>query len=174
MDLFLQSLENSCNTFSRYADEKREQLIVIDDKFKILDKEVKRHINVPPTKHPISHARTETTSRAQTRHSRTRTAPVPKRTAQTPVIRPAPFPVKNYVLPAQHVIGPARYYNSAARKMKEREEEIERLESEKYPVTIPRPQTANSNDINLTITSTPIYPKRSSTKNEMDLYFDNI
>ena len=179
MNHFLQSLENSCNTFSRCANEKREQLIEIDDEYKILDKEVKKQLNVPPNPHPVTASATRATTakrpRTKTRQTRSRaaTANFPKRTAQTTVIRPAPFPVKNYVLPAQPVIGAARYYNSAAKKMKAQEEEMERMESEKYPTTIPRPKTPDE-DPGLKITSEPLFPSRPSTHNEIDMYFDHI
>ena len=174
MHSFLQSLENSCNTFSRCADEKREQLIEIDDEFKILDREVKKQLNVAPRPHPVSKTREATsTRRSRARTAKTRSPNYPRRTAQTPVIRPAPFPVKNYVLPAQPALGPSRYYNSAAKRMKEKEEEMARIESEKYPTTIPRPKTAIT-DPQLRVTSSLLYPKRPSTKTEMDLYFDKF
>ncbi|OHT09866.1 hypothetical protein TRFO_04398 [Tritrichomonas foetus] len=49
------------------------------------------------------------------------------------IIRPAPFPVKNYILPSQELVGPKRYFRSKAFQQR-KESEMEIIEEfEKYP-----------------------------------------
>lgn len=168
MNAFLSSLETSCNKFSQCANEKREQLNEIDDEFKVLDKEVKKQIFI--TKKTMQPRSAVSTATVRTRPVKSRSHKVPRKTAtQETVIRPAPYPIKNYVLPAQPVVGPSRFYKGIKRKQIEREEELEMAESMRYPETIPRPRTAIGPD--LEIKSKLIYPVKPS-KSEIDIYFD--
>jgi hypothetical protein len=118
---FLQSMSKSCDLYSDGAAEERAKLHDVTAKYKALGKAVHRTLNVVPRKAP-----------AGARHPRKaalRGAPSARRAqAEAPaeiVVRPAPFPVKNYILPAQPAVGPRRYFRSrATQRAREREQEF--------------------------------------------------
>lgn len=175
MNAFLSSLERSFNTFSQSADEKRMQLSVIDQQFKDLDREVKKQLNETPkfVSRTTPHSRAETRPRTIQR-ARTAVKRGPKKTSQQDtVIRPAPYPVKNYILPAQPVYGAARYYKPAAKEHLRREEMLERLEREKYPNTI-ESRTFADDGPQLVVTSKSYNAGRRASTNSIDEYFNAI
>lgn len=138
---FLKSMENSCESYSESAEAQRNKLKEVDSKFRILDRGVKKSLTITPQTH----------QRPQTTFSTTR----PRRTiekAKTPQkpplnIRPAPYPVKNYILPAQELVGPRKYYKSRA-KQQMLDEEADKFEEEiKYPVTCRTPRLPQTIDM---------------------------
>ena len=92
---FLQSMERSCDLYSGSALQERQKLMEVDTQYKELDKTVHRTLNVVPRK-------TAPPTRPQTQKSRARTASRMRGAdsdSQQLVVRPAPYPVKNYILP---------------------------------------------------------------------------
>lgn len=134
-------MEKSCEEFGDGALEERKKLRQVNGDFKTLALGVHRAITVIPRK-PVP-------SRAQSQHSKR--APPPK----TPnpldvVVRPAPYPIKNYMFPAKKLVGPRRYFCSRANQAL-REDEFElQHEIAQFPVTIGPDPTPEG--ISLTIT----------------------
>lgn len=123
-------MDKSCEGYSTRAFNHRQKLQEVNDEFRKIDQNVKDTLNIV---HRTEATRPHTTiTRVRSASSRRR----PKTTQENPpqmVIRPAPFPVKNYILPAQELVGPKRYYRSRASQniKKQKEEKLE--EYEKYP-----------------------------------------
>lgn len=128
LNAFLQSMEKSCDAYSGSALEERRRLQEVDRKFKELDKTVHRTLNVVPRK-------PQEIERVPTRNCKTRSVSRTKTEEEKPkmVVRPAPFPVKNYILPAQHLVGPRKYFKSRAQQKIKDEERDAINEFDKYP-----------------------------------------
>ncbi|EAX93674.1 hypothetical protein TVAG_103930 [Trichomonas vaginalis G3] len=175
MNAFLSSLERSFTKFSQSADEKRLQLSIIDQQFKDLDKEVKKQLNETPKLVSRTAPQTKASSRPRTiQRARTAVKRGPRKSAkEDPVIRPAPYPVKNYILPAQPVYGAARYYKPAAKEHLRKEELLERLEREKYPDTIDDP-TPRDLGPDLVVTSKSYSVGKKGETNSIDDYFNAV
>jgi hypothetical protein len=108
---FLRSMEKSCAEFGDGALEERKKLREANSEFKALAVSARRAISVVPRKVPPP--------RPESQHSRR--APTPKKTDDSDLyVRPAPYPVKNYMLPAKKLVGPRRYFRSrAAQELRE-------------------------------------------------------
>lgn len=127
---FLNSMDKSCEGYSTKAFANRQKLQDVNNEFRKIDQNVKDTLNVV---HRNSSTRPHTTI-ARTRSASARRRPkTAQENAPKMVIRPAPFPIKNYILPAQELVGPKRYYRSnASQKIKKQKEEVLE-EFEKYP-----------------------------------------
>lgn len=127
---FLNSMDKSCEGYSNKAFSNRQKLQEVNQEFRKIDQNVKDTLNVV---HRTEATRPHTTvtrvrSASSTRRPKTAQDKSPKM-----VIRPAPFPIKNYILPAQELVGPKRYYRShASQKIKKQKQEVFD-EYEKYP-----------------------------------------
>lgn len=141
-------MERSCDLYSGSALAEREKLREVDTRYKQLDKSVHRTLNVVPRK-------SAPTTRPQTQKSRARTT-VRNEEKETPqlVVRPAPYPVKNYILPATQLVGPQRYYRSRA-KQSRRDEEISAIEEfDRFPQAFEHPPTKEEPSLVITATMT--------------------
>lgn len=145
MNAFLSSLERSFNSFSQTADERRLQLTIISQQFRDLEKEVNKQMISSTTKirttlHSSVTDRPKTMQRART--AVTRSSKRPRKT--DPLIKPAPYPVKNYALPIQPVYGPVRYYKPPVKDLMRKEEMLEKIERERYPFANEEPEIDDS------------------------------
>lgn len=138
---FLKSMENSCDSYSESAEVQRNKLKEVDMKYKTLDRGVKKSLTITPQ----VHARPQTTFSA-TRPKRTmEKSKTPQKSSMN--IRPAPYPVKNYILPAQDLVGPKRYFKSRARQQIMDDEADKFIEETKYPMTCRTPRHPESIDL---------------------------
>jgi len=121
-------MEKSCDVYSESAFMERQKAHDADRAFEGLSKSVHRTLTAVPRP-----ANDEALRRLQgTARRRPPPRPRPRAVDELAmlVVRPAPYPVKNYILPAQHVVGPRRYYRSRAgqrRRDEERETAEERV-----------------------------------------------
>jgi len=167
MKHFLKSLESSYDKYSESADAQRDKLKQIEIDFKKLDKMVKKQLNVPPA---------SPTEKTETRGIKSPTSlrrrPKKMENIETPVtlIRPAPYPIKNYVLPSQPLVGPARYYRPNSKKMMEEEYLEELSEQNRFPSTISR---RTNDETPLRILSTPLRTRRNQKESPIDEFFES-
>lgn len=133
LSAFLESMEKSCDVYSGSALEERKRMQEVDRKFRELDKSVHRTLNVVPRKN-------QEIERVPTRNCKTRSASRTKAEEVKPkmVVRPAPYPVKNYILPAQQLVGPRKYFRSRAQQRIKDEERDTLNEYAKYPNSFER------------------------------------
>ncbi|OHT08351.1 hypothetical protein TRFO_23179 [Tritrichomonas foetus] len=163
---FLNSMDKSCENYSDQALSQRRRLQEVNSEFKKIDQNVKNSINVVRRE---SLARPKSTKRQQSSYAQ-KSSRRPKTTPETPnsrmVIRPAPYPVKNYILPAQELVGPKRYYRSrAAQKRKDENEEM-LDEFEKFPNSFEKSPRAQPPE--LVVTSNCNYTDYFKNEKEID------
>ena len=159
---FLQSMERSCDLYSGSALQERQKLMEVDTQYKELDKTVHRTLNVVPRK-------TAPPTRPQTQKSRARTASRMRAAdsdSQQLVVRPAPYPVKNYILPATQLVGPKRYYRSRAQQQIRSDEISAEAEFERFPYAFEHPP--NQEQPNLVITPTRTLRSRPPSAQSFD------
>jgi hypothetical protein len=127
INAFLRSMERSCDEFGEGALEERKKLRQVDCVFKAAAAQVRRAISVVPRKAVPSHPKTQLSKRTPRRK--------PSGESNV-VVRPAPFPVKNYMLPARKLVGPRRYFRSrAAQEIRDDDFELQ-SEIARYPITL--------------------------------------
>ncbi|KAH0790015.1 hypothetical protein GPJ56_006054 [Histomonas meleagridis] len=118
---FLQSMEDSCDDYGKSVVEQRQRLRVVEAQYKELDKNAKRTTKFTK-REPKTISHTVHTSRISRRKIKTTNE------VQRKEIRPAPFPVRNYILPTQELKGPTRFYRSpTAQRVHEEKIEEERI-----------------------------------------------
>jgi hypothetical protein len=152
LGVFLQSMEKSCDVYSTYAMGERERLREVNSEFKGIEKSVERTLSVVKRRPPG-----ESGVRAVSRKGRSRSQ---RREVEQEelVIRPAPFPVRNYILPAHQMVGPRRFYSSRAARQIREDERDEAIEMNRFP-TLRRPVTAQAVELPVTVTRiiAPVY-----------------
>lgn len=150
---FLNSMDKSCEGYSSQALSQRQRLQEVNVEFQKLDQTVKSSLSLRKnnkSKPPTSYS---TRSQTATSHKKRPKTSLDYTTPKM-VIRPAPYPVKNYMLPATELVGPKRYYRSrAAQQMKEENEEILN-EFDKYPNSFETSPRKNIPDMIVTPTQT--------------------
>ena len=130
---FLNSMDKSCEIYSSRTEKCRQRLEAVNSEFQKIDQNVKDSIAIAH-KESLKKPSTQKPSRAQTPTNNSRRRP---QTAQNRypkmMIRPAPYPAKNYVLPAQELVGPKRYFRSRAAERRRKEKDDQLNEFEKFP-----------------------------------------
>lgn len=146
---FLKSMESSCESYSQEAEAQRQILRQVDARFHQLEK----NIHDTFVNHSSSNTiKAKKASESNIRRQRPLTTPKKYRSITKTknlnntnlVIRPAPFPVKNYILPAQDLVGPKRFYQSPVHKQRKVEEIEDEEERRKYPWGYERPSSKKS------------------------------
>jgi hypothetical protein len=150
---FLQSMGKSCDIYSENAMLERRKLREVNGEFKAIEKVVDRTLNVTKRKPPVP----------DSYHSNQKSRPSTRQKEETEdmVIRPAPFPVRNYILPAHQLIGPRRFFRSRAAQQIKEDARDEELEVTRYP-SLQRPKTAMEPHLPLQVTHIrgPVYKSR--------------
>lgn len=177
MNTFLNSLSRCCDEYSQDADNEREKLRQIDERFKDLDKIVKKHLlekkkqsNNLVQKNSCSYTPKNTLHK--TFKSRPHSSIATQIIKREPVVRPAPYPVRNYILPVKPSINPQKYYNSHLKDAKRREMQMLEEEYSKYPGAFERNPFAKD-ELSMEVTATKLYNSEKVHATTIDMYFDN-
>ena len=178
MNSFLNSLSRCCDEYSQDADVEREKLRQIDEKYRDLDKMVKLQLlerkkqeNRAPSRNHRPNTSKSTPQRAF--GSKYRTSASRQIIKREPVIRPAPYPVRNYVLPAKPLINPQKYYNSHTKDAKKKEMQTLEEEYSKYPGAFEKNPLAKEGP-SMEVTAAHLYATRKTFRSTIDMYFENV
>jgi hypothetical protein len=158
---FLDSMPRSSDVFTEDACEKRMQLNEVAEHYKVVGSLAHRALTLLPRKHPKAG-----TSSTQV-HIFTEIASPRKDPAEmspaTP-IQPVPFPVRNYILRAQPLVGPRRYYRSrAAERMKEEREEMAN-EHARWPMSFEEANSTQQLSLKLTPAPAPLAYRQKANR----------
>jgi hypothetical protein len=148
---FLHSMAKSCDVYSQEASEERQRLRAVTADYKVLGKAVHRTLNV--VSRDKARAGRPHPSRVRRLNSSRKKSEPPTPPPEEVVVRPAPFPVKNYIIPAKQLVGPRRFFRSRAAQRRREEEIAELQEHQRWPETTERVGTHN--DITLVLTTMP-------------------
>jgi hypothetical protein len=155
---FLHSMAKSCDVYSQEASEERQRLRAVTADYRVLGRTVHRTLNVVSRK---------TAGAGRPHPSRVRRVGVTIKKPEMPppeelVIRPAPFPIKNYIIPAKQLVGPRRFFRSRAAQRRREDEAAELQEYQKWPVTTTTELAPMADDMTLVLATVPQAPRAVS------------